>query len=432
MPVQERIIVFCRYPVPGKAKTRLVPVLGRFGSAQLHLELTGRAVAQARSASRERGAELEIRATGGGIFALRRWFGRGFRVVDQGAGDLGRRMEAAFSAAFDGFVKRVVLVGTDIPTLKSDHLVQALELLKSSDAVFGPSHDGGYWLVGLNRPSGIFRDIPWGTSTVLGKTLEQASRLGLRTGFLSPRRDVDTIDDLRREGLLERFLRPYVTVIIPTLNEAGKVSAAVASARHEEAEILVVDGGSHDGTGDRAVASGARVLISPRGRALQQNSGARVAKGHVLLFLHADSRLPGNYMDAVFRSFLEAGVAAGAFSFRTDGAGILMKCVELLTNIRSRLFQLPYGDQGLFMPREVFASAGGFPETPIAEDLFLVRRLSGRGRIRTVPETLTTSARRWRRLGVVRTTLINQIILGGCIVGVAPEKLAGIYRATKS
>jgi hypothetical protein len=147
--------------------------------------------------------------------------------------------------------------------------------------------------------------------------------------------------------------------------------------------------------------------------------------------LHADSRLPGGYAGAVFQTLLEARTAAGAFRFRTDGSGPALQMVEAMTNIRSRLFQLPYGDQGIFLRSEMFDAVGGFPEASISEDLLLVRRLARRGRVRIANRAVVTSARRWRSLGVIRTTLINQIILTGCLLGRSPEVLSPLYRSRR-
>jgi hypothetical protein len=137
-------------------------------------------------------------------------------------------------------------------------------------------------------------------------------------------------------------------------------------------------------------------------------------------------------MHTVFHTLMARQTSAGAFRFRTDSSRSLMRVVEIMTNGRASLFKLPYGDQGLFMRRTVFESAGGFPCVPIAEDLYLVRRLSRKGRIKIAPAAVITSARRWHTLGIVRTTCINQLILGGCILGLSPEKLAPLYGLRKS
>ena len=125
---------------------------------------------------------------------------------------------------------------------------------------------------------------------------------------------------------------------------------------------------------------------------------------------------------------MDIETVAGAFRFKTNLENPLMKVIELMTNIRSQYFKLPYGDQGLFIRKSVFEAVGGFPEVPIAEDLFLVRRLSKKGRIRTAPVHVVTSGRRWQTLGLFRTTLINQVILACCFLGISPSTLSSLYR----
>jgi hypothetical protein len=424
----ERLVVFCRYPVPGRVKTRLIPALGPLGAAELHRRLAERTVALAERAAGERGADLEVACSGGSRRAVERWLGRGRRLVPQSGADLGERMASAFRSAFREGVRRVVLVGTDIPGLTNRDMDCALDELRSASLVLGPSRDGGYWLIGLDRPAEVFSGVPWGTSEVRARTLALAAGLGLRVRELRPLRDVDRPEDLRAEGALDEHRGPFVSVIVPALEEEAVVASAVRSARDAEAEVVVVDGGSSDATVRRAAGAGARVVRGPRGRALQQNRGRQEASGRVLLFLHADSRLPAGYARTVFQTLLQAGTSAGAFRFRTDGFGPAMRLVEGMTNLRSRLFQLPYGDQGIFLRSEMFDAVGGVPAVSIAEDLLLVRRLARQGRIRIADRAVVTSARRWQRLGVIRTTLINQFILLGCLTGRSPDAFYRLYR----
>ena len=124
----------------------------------------------------------------------------------------------------------------------------------------------------------------------------------------------------------------------------------------------------------------------------------------------------------------QSGVSAGAFSLAIDGNGFLLRLLERLINFRARSMQMPYGDQGLFMTSEMFSSVGGFPDQPIMEDYELVRKLRRKGKINILPVTATTSARRWKKLGILRTTLRNQAIILGYLLGISPEKLAGWYR----
>jgi len=161
------------------------------------------------------------------------------------------------------------------------------------------------------------------------------------------------------------------------------------------------------------------------------NAGAARATGGALLFLHADTILPQGWQEVVSRTLRAPDVAAGAFLFRIEGNFPGKSFVEWTTGLRSRWLQRPYGDQGLFVARALFEEMAGFADLPIMEDYELVGRLRRRGRIVTVAEAALTAGRRWETLGVLRTTFRNQWLLAGYHLGVAPEKLARIYRATK-
>jgi uncharacterized protein len=424
---EERTIVFGRYPFPGKVKTRLIPHLGPAGAADLQRQLTETTIRTAGISASDFGRETEFCFDGGSEEKARAWLGHGILFTKQEKGDLGRRMYAAFRKAFRERCRRVVLVGTDIPGMTPRHLQEAFHQLRRRDVVFGPSTDGGYWLVGMNRPLDVFGEMAWGSSAVLDQTLGKVRDKGLTYHLLRPLRDVDTLEDLWEWNPHVARKRPYVSVIIPALNEEGSIRKTIAAAGDRDAEIIVVDGGSRDRTRAIAERAGARVLQSKKGRALQQNAGAVSAKGKVVLFLHADTLLPVGYVDHVFETLLPKRTAAGAFRFKADCRAPLMGAVEWMTNFRASVFQLPYGDQALFLLKALFNAMGGFPELPIAEDLFLVRRLRKYGRLRIAAAEAVTSGRRWERLGVVRTTLINWLIMAGCYLGIPPEVMASWY-----
>lgn len=419
------LIVFGRYPVPGRTKTRLIPALGPAGAAELQREMTERILEVALSAGI---APVRFCYTGGTFRQVRRWLQRpGLRIEQQTDGDLGRRMHHAIASALKLGCQQVVLMGTDVPSVATDHLRAAFDSLQNNDMVLGPSRDGGYWLIGLRRLVDLFTGIAWGTDRVLAQTLEAGRRLKLRTAQLSPLQDIDNMDDLSALPSSIVGRRPYLSVVIPALNEASTIEASIQSARCDDCEIIVVDGGSKDRTAVHAQTAGARVIPAPMGRALQQNRGARQAGGKVLLFLHADSRLPDNYCMHLFETLMDSRAVAGAFQFKTDWPIWSMRLIEKAARIRSSWFQMPYGDQGIFLRKEVFDRIGGFIPVPIAEDLYLVRRLARLGRIGLAPVPVVTSGRRWRTIGVWRATLINYLIAGGCLIHVPARYLAPLY-----
>ena len=224
-----------------------------------------------------------------------------------------------------------------------------------------------------------------------------------------------------------------ISVIIPTLDEAANLPATLEPLHGVKGvEVIVADGGSSDATGAMAEAAGARLVVARTGRASQQNAGAEVAGGEVLLFLHADTVLPTGFAEAARATLAQPEVVLGAFCLGIDGEGWGLRLVERLADWRSRCLQMPYGDQALFLRRETFISLGGFPEQEIMEDFELVRRLKKLGKVELSTLAVQTSARRWQRLGVVRTTLLNQLIICGYFLGVSPARLAGWYRGPQA
>jgi uncharacterized protein len=428
-----RLILFARHPVPGQVKTRLIPALGPEGAAALHRRLLLRAFRTARELCASREVGMEIRFAGANEDAMSHWLGDDHWCRRQGEGDLGQRMEEAFSASLEEGSQATVLIGSDCPNLTPKRLAAAFEALQSHPVVLGPATDGGYYLVGLTRPvPELFRGVAWGSSSVLAESMRNLERVRLRPALLEPLDDLDRPEDVavwRRLVEVEDADLSAVSVIIPALNDAARIGAAIDSASAgSPREILVVDGGSTDDTPAIAGTAGAIVLSSKPGRARQMNAGAARATGNVLLFLHADTRLPAGWAKVIQDILAQPGVVAGAFGFRIGEPFAGRWLVECTTNLRSRWLQSPYGDQSQFLRRALFEELGAFANLPIMEDYELNRRLRRHGRIVTSKATAVTSGRRWHRLGVLRTSVINKLMIAGYRLGVRPDRLARFYR----
>jgi len=436
---EDHLLLFARYPVPGQAKTRLIPALGPEGAARLQRRLTEHAAGVVRAAGASHGARGTIFFTGAAQRDFRSWLGCDLTYAAQPAGDLSVRTRQAFADAFRSRARRVVAFGSDIPDLSAALLHQAFAGLREHDVVLGPAADGGYYLIGMkrDRPE-LFAGIDWGTGRVCDQTRAAIGRQGLSVVELPTLSDVDRPEDTPALRADPRFAdvwtaRPLLSVIVPTLNEAAALGRTLECVRSADGiEIIVADGGSQDATREVAAQAGARVLVTAAGRAAQQNEGAAVSRGRHLLFLHADTLLPDGYADLIRRTLERPATVAGAFRFRTDGSSAAMRLVEWGANIRSALFQWPYGDQGLFMEKRVFDELGGFSPLPIMEDYELVSRLRRRGPVVTLNEAAITSARRWQRLGALRTTGLNLAMVAGFRAGVPPERLARFYRGVRT
>lgn len=217
--------------------------------------------------------------------------------------------------------------------------------------------------------------------------------------------------------------------MIPALDEAEPLRRLLPSLLEEADEVVVSDGGSRDGTPEVARRAGAVLVDGPPGRGGQLNRGAAACDADVLLFLHADTRLPAGAGEAV-RTAIAAGAAGGAFFVRFDAGG-WMTVGSRLVNLRTRLTRLPLGDQAQFVRREVFAELGGYRDWPILEDLDFARRLKARGPLALLTPPVITAARRYTRGGVFRTVARNWLIVALYACGVSPHRLARLYRQVR-
>ncbi len=227
-----------------------------------------------------------------------------------------------------------------------------------------------------------------------------------------------------------------IAVVIPALNEAGRIEETVRSAIPASApgqqdgavvEVVVVDGGSEDGTPERAAAAGARVVASDRGRARQLGVGVGATCGDVVLFLHADTQLPRGYERAVASALVDPRTVGGAFRLRFDRSTPGLRIIEWGARLRGLLFRLPYGDQAVFVRRSVLEAIGGVPQVPIMEDLDLVKAMKTRGALARLPQEAVTSARRYLALGPARTALRHGIAAGAWALGVDRARIAAWY-----
>jgi rSAM/selenodomain-associated transferase 2 len=221
-----------------------------------------------------------------------------------------------------------------------------------------------------------------------------------------------------------------LSIIVPTLDEEDAVAATLAALdplRRRGAEVIVVDGGSHDRTIQEARRLCDEVILASRGRAAQMNAGAAAAHGKVLLFLHADTRLPEGADHLVIDGLGDGTHAWGRFDVRIAGRHLLFPLIAAMMNLRSRLTGIATGDQAMFVTASAFTAVGGFPDIPLMEDIVLSRRLKGLGRPLCLRARALTSGRRWQKHGVMRTIVTMWQLRLAFYLGAAPEELAERY-----
>ncbi len=223
-----------------------------------------------------------------------------------------------------------------------------------------------------------------------------------------------------------------LSVIVPVLNEEITVEATLqALVALAPYEIIIVDGGSRDRTREICRRFAVEVLSSERGRARQMNFGARRASGDVLLFLHADTRLPESALDDIDAALSDPRYLGGRFDVELPGAHWMFKMIAALINYRSRATKIGTGDQALFVRRDIFDLIGGYPDIPLMEDIVFYRALKGMGNIACLRSRVVTSARRWERDGVWRTILRMWMVKLCYFAGVSPSRLKQFYADTR-
>jgi rSAM/selenodomain-associated transferase 2 len=223
------------------------------------------------------------------------------------------------------------------------------------------------------------------------------------------------------------------SVIVPVYNEQQNINDSLAHIRSidkaNKCQIIVVDGDENASTINKINIDNIVKIVSEKGRANQMNEGARTASGNILLFLHADTKLPENAFEMISNTISVKKYAAGAFDLGIDTTNLIIKFIAFAGKIRSRLTKIPYGDQGIFITKTYFNQLGGFKKIELMEDVDLMRRIKKRGdKIRILNEKVSTSPRRWYEEGLLYTTIRNNVLLILYYWGVSPNKLAKYYK----
>ncbi|MBE0496159.1 MAG: TIGR04283 family arsenosugar biosynthesis glycosyltransferase [Campylobacterales bacterium] len=430
------VIYFCKAPQKGKVKTRLARTLGDEKALDIYAFLLHRLFAlplHVKAFVAYRGNEDFIPPSLP-------------RFPQEGEG-LGARMRNAFLHLFaQGFTK-VVLLGADIPRIDTHLLEDAFTALDSHDAVLSPTKDGGYYLIGFNQKSftcKAFEGITYSNPDVFALTCKALVPLHVKQGAMLE--DIDTLGDLRgfcadfptheltkfAKPILEKL--PCISLIMPVFHEdesaVDAIFHAFTNAKNSDIEAIVVDTSERTCIDALVFKNPVRFHTALKGRASQLNAGFSVARGEIVLFLHADTLLPKNW-DTLVQNALHVS-DAGAFELSIASPSRWLRCVAWATNRRARFFGTPYGDQAHFFKASVFEHLGGYPAQPLMEDVAIMKTLKDKGfRLALLKECAATSPRRWHKEGLFYTTLRNRILSTLYALGVSPERLARWYRALR-
>lgn len=441
--MKRALIIFTRIPVQGKTKTRMMPHFSPRQCAALHACF----LIDIRKQCEACGGDIFVSYApeSGKLERLKTLLGAEKKYMPQEGEDLGMRMLHAFRQVFEQGYDSCVLVGTDVPELRESHLKKAFWKLQEKDIVFGKTLDGGYYLVGMKKLQPlVFGLNEYGHSRVFQETLDQISESGLTVGFTDTLSDMDTPEDLRgfyrrmrqdselvasRTGKLVTKIRK-ISIIIPVYNEAKTIEAMQRQLLplKDRCEILFVDGGSTDGTRE-LIRPEYRVISSPKGRACQMNTGAVNSDGDILFFLHCDSELPRNPLGEIRRTL--SGHRAGCFGIAFHSKNFFMFTCRVISNHRIKDRKVMFGDQGIFLDRDLFFQAGMFPEIPIMEDYQFSLTLKEMGvKLGMAGHRIYTSDRRFPPGTIPKLKLMWKMnrLRKMYRDGVAIERIAELYR----
>ncbi|KIR01984.1 Glycosyl transferase, family 2 [Lachnospiraceae bacterium TWA4] len=353
--MKRAIIVFTRIPKAGQTKTRMMPYLSGKQCKELHQCFLKDILNECRKVK----ADIFICYTGGTITKPRY-----FKQVGE---SLGERMVNAMKKVLDKGYNSCILIGTDIPELRASDLNKAFDKLTYSDLVFGPSVDGGYYLVGMNTlHKEVFnymnlKEISQPITTI--RTLhDMDTKYDLR-GYRRRMREHPWMKKTHTGRYLTRNTK--ISIIVPIYNEEKTIEALQQQLIWLPCEIIFVDGGSTDKTLEK-IWPEFHVISGVKGRAAQMNVGAIASSGDVLFFLHCDSELPPHALEQIREVMRD--YEAGCFGIAFHSKNFFMWTCRVISNHRAKYRRLPFGDQGIFIDSDLFFMAGMFPEIPIMED----------------------------------------------------------------
>ncbi len=379
--MKRAIILFTRVPKPGQTKTGLMPELTQIQSAKLH-------------ACFLKDISKECTKTGADIFVcytptdkkgkqhLQKILGKDYHYFPQVGEDLGERMYNAVESIFKVGYDACILLNSDVPEVSYKYLNRTFNALDENDVILGRTTDGGFYLVGLQKPIREAFELKHnGNTVVLRETVKNLEQSGYLVGYTNTLSDIDTYEDLvefrKRAQKFPLYQTSYtrayiehtkqISIIVPVYNDEKIIEKFQAQLGPivDQVEVIFVDGGSSDRTRELILPQ-YTVICTKKGRAAQMNLGAQKSHGDILLFLHSDSKLPNKPVEEI-RSVMKRH-QAGCFGITFQYQNPLMQSFHIVTGNRIQRRKVLYDDQGIFISRELFFEIGMFPEDPKMED----------------------------------------------------------------
>ena len=439
-PAKQALLIFLRYPEPGRVKSRLAADIGAAEAARVYEKLTRRTLGVAADFQRQHSdVDLFLFYTPPEKKSqIAEAFPGPWGFVSQQGDHLGARMGGAVQQVLSQGYSQVLLVGTDLADLEASDFTDAFEAVAKGYAALGPTADGGFYLIGLNRPCpSAFEPAMWGTPDIFNRTQELLTSSGFRVQRLAERMDVDRLEDLA--GLQRQaWFDATLSIIIPTVNSLVQLGPLLRHLRQQFRpgdEIIIIKAARDDAHPAHAkpIEFAPKILcaVAHRGRGHQLNRGVRLAKGNLLFFLHDDSLPPPNFAYAISKLCAQPEMSLGCFSLAFSPSQPLLDGIARWANLRTKVFGLPYGDQGLFCRREMFDKVGGFKKLYLMEDVDFVRSCRRFGRILMLPDSIATSPERYLRKGILRTSLQNHLTMLFYHLGVSDRRLYSLYYRTE-
>jgi hypothetical protein len=413
---ENALLIFLRYPEAGRVKRRLSEEVGPARAAEVYEKLIRRTLGLVCDFTRRSPATRIIifHTPENPVEKFKAKFRGPWEFRSQDGEHLGTRMANALRSAFATGADKVVLIGTDLADIQATDLERAFKDIGNKVAVLGPAADGGFYLIGADRPldSALHFGV-WGTSDVFSRTARALEAGGFCVRPAAERNDVDCMRDLER--LESDFLfASSISVIIPTLSAAHKLSPLLTYVENSlwpGDEIVVVTGSAVEKTALQRISPSLTVVNAGVGRGIQQNIGAMLSRNTILFFLHDDTIPPPEFAYLIRRACRDKPEALGCFKLRFVPSNRALAAIASWANLRTVLFKLPYGDQGFFCRRELFERIGGFGRRYLMEDVELVsklHRMGGPGRIVSMlPVPVYSSSERYFRKGVLKACLQN-------------------------